>query len=75
MRAKSLRVLNILLGIMLLFQITVGVFPQWFGSHQFQIHKAGAWVFLGLWLIHLYLNWGWIKGNYFKKKSAGKPEK
>ena len=34
----------------------------------FEIHEYNGFIFVGLVLLHLFFNWGWIRTNILKKK-------
>jgi hypothetical protein len=72
-RNSILKVLNPIIGIMMLSQILTGVFgrqiPQWAFEN---FHKNSGGILGILILFHIILNWNWIKANYFRKHSAVK---
>jgi len=39
----------------------------------FSIHKWGGRIFVLFVILHVVLNWNWIKANYFKKKRLPRP--
>ena len=72
-RNAILKVLNPIIGIMLLSQILTGIFgrqiPHW-AFENFHRHSGGI---LGIVvLFHIILNWNWIKASYFRKSSPSK---
>jgi hypothetical protein len=72
-RNSILKVLNSIIGIMMLSQILTGVFgrqiPRWV-FENFHRHAGGV---LGILIVfHIILNWNWIKATYFRKHSAAK---
>ncbi len=71
MKSTALRILNPLIGLLVLFQLCTGLLgdelPDWLFS---PVHEgAGILLFIGV-LLHLTLNFGWVKGNYFKRPKA-----
>ena len=67
---RALRVLNPLLGLALGLQLFTGLFaedlPGWAG----EVHEVGG-IVLGLGVVlHVILNWGWIRVNYLSRRRA-----
>lgn len=65
---KTLRVLNIVLAVLLINQWVGGtVYPK-ISESMFEWGHERAGILLGVAaIIHLALNWNWVKANYFKK--------
>jgi len=71
-KARMMVILNPILFVSLLIQILTSLFmffnlftsksEIWFGLHQYN-----GLVFIFLALLHLMLNWSWVKANFFKK--------
>jgi len=73
-RVKLLRIVNILLALVFLSISVSGIIqmlsPGTIPYLQFkQIHPLTGMLLIILVLVHVYLNWNWIKANYLKKKS------
>jgi heme A synthase len=70
-RNTALKILNPILGILLVNQIATGLLRTKMSYEAFEILHEGAGVVLaGLVVLHLILNFNWIKANYF---NAHKP--
>ncbi len=67
-RNTLLKMLNPILAILIINQIASGMFHDYLDHETFEIlHEGGGILFsLGI-LLHVILNWGWIKVNFFKK--------
>jgi hypothetical protein len=71
-KLSLLKVLNPLLVLSFLLQAVTVVFimlrtgPEW----TIKVHIYNGLAFLALALVHVMLNWGWIKANMFKRKIA-----
>lgn len=39
----------------------------------FEIHEITGYVFFLLIIMHIILNWSWVKANFFKKRMETKP--
>lgn len=64
-----LKVLNPLLGILIINQILTGIFADALPREAFEImHQTGGFLLAAGVSLHVILNWRWIKANYFKKK-------
>jgi hypothetical protein len=64
-KAKALKVLNPVLAIVFLFQALSGLLPA---VVPYNAHRAGGIALvIGIGL-HLFLNWGWIRANFLKRR-------
>ena len=64
-KAKALKVLNPILAVVFLFQALSGLLPA---VVPYNAHRAGGIALvIGIGL-HLFLNWGWIRANFLKRK-------
>lgn len=69
-KANLLKRLNPLLFLALLFQAASGVFYFLVGGEVWEdIHLFGGFMMIVIAGLHIFLNWGWVKSNYFKKKN------
>jgi thiosulfate reductase cytochrome b subunit len=75
MKGNVLKVVNPILFIIVLIQILSGLGQRYAGQDAFvffrRIHLPNGILLVLFFTIHLYLNWGWIKMNFFKPR----PEK
>lgn len=70
-RNTVLKILNPILGIFLVNQIATGLLRAKLSYEAFEIlHETAGLVLAGLVVLHLILNFNWIKANYFKNKKA-----
>jgi len=74
-KAKWLLFINPLLLLLLLAQGITGFTRDHMPESAFKItHIGGGCVLIALGVIHLLLNWNWVRANYFKR-AAGKHAK
>ena len=70
----ALKIINPILGILLVNQALTGIFAdQMFALNPkaFEIlHEGGGYGLVALSILHVILNWAWIKANFFRKKPA-----
>ena len=72
-RNSILKILNPVIGIMMLSQILTGVFGRQIPRWAFVNFHKHAGVVLGIVIVfHIILNWNWIKASYFRKHSPSK---
>ena len=72
-RNSILKIMNPVLGIMLLSQILTGIFGHQLPRWAFENFHKHAGTILGIIIVfHIVLNWNWIMANYFRKPSAAK---
>jgi hypothetical protein len=65
-RNTVLKIINPVLGLMFLNQILTGFFHGSLSYELFElIHKGCAIIFLIIAVLHLILNWNWVKANFF----------
>lgn len=62
----ALKILNPVLAVLLINQVLTGLFGRELSHEAFEIfHKKAALVLATLVVLHLILNFNWIKANYF----------
>lgn len=67
-RNTMLKILNPILGILLVNQILTGFFHDIIPHEAFEIlHERGGILFAIAVVFHVILNWGWIRTSFFKK--------
>jgi hypothetical protein len=70
-RNSVLKVLNPILGILLVSQVLTGLLSDSLPPDAFEVLHEGGGIALGIvGVAHTMLNWNWIKANYFRKGSA-----
>lgn len=71
-KSALLKVLNPILGILMLNQIVTAMINKYVGMpyEAYEIsHGFMGMVLTVVVIVHLTLNWGWVVTSYFKKKS------
>ncbi len=69
-RTKWLKRINVLLLFFLIYQAVTGVLVAVINEDVFGvIHPVGGGLLVIFGLIHLGLNWGWVRSVYFRKKA------
>ena len=72
MKNFILKIINPLLGVLLINQVLMGLLHDILPHKIFEImHEGGGIVFAVVALLHVILNWRWIKANFFRKPSSG----
>lgn len=68
---KVLKILNPILGVLLINQVLIGLMARILPYRVFEVlHKGGGIVFAIIAILHVILNWSWIKANFFRKASG-----
>lgn len=63
-----LKILNLLLFIVFIFQIATGLGHEYIGHDLFEIiHYYGGILLTICVIVHVLFNWSWVRNNYFKK--------
>jgi len=67
-RNSILKIVNPVLGILVANQILTGLFSGALPYEAFEIlHQGGGYLLAVTAVLHLILNWNWVKANYFKR--------
>ena len=67
-KASILKIINPIVGLLFLSQAGLGIFHEIIPYEIFHaIHGPLGYIFTLLVVSHIYLNWNWIKTNFFKK--------
>jgi hypothetical protein len=70
-KVTALKVINLLLAVVAIVQLSTAVcltFIPESTERIVPIHMAVGFALFVLLLLHIFLNWSWIKSNFFKKK-------
>jgi undecaprenyl pyrophosphate phosphatase UppP len=68
-QGKVLKVLNVIIGILMLNQAVTGLLRERLPEETFEhFHIVGAVLLVTGTIFHLIKNWTWVKATYFKKK-------
>ncbi len=68
MKKNLLRVVNILIFLLLLYQLASGLFGERSGVHWFEESHDYTGIALGVLVaVHVILNWQWVKAQFKKK--------
>ena len=71
-RGKSLKVINPIFFLSMLVQITSGLGQRYAGPEIFiffrRLHMLNSTLLIILFVIHLYLNWSWIKTTFLQSR-------
>jgi hypothetical protein len=69
-RNTALKILNPVLAILLINQVLTGLFGHELSHEAFEIfHRKAALVLVAFVIVHVILNFNWIKVSYFKAKA------
>lgn len=70
-RNRLLKILNPILGVLMVNQILTGMFSEQLPHEAFEVLHGGGGVLLTAGVVlHVILNWNWVKANFFKGFSA-----
>lgn len=72
MKNFILKIINPMLGVLLINQVVMGLLHDMLPQKVFEVmHEGGGIVFAIVALLHVILNWRWIKANFFQKPPLG----
>jgi hypothetical protein len=63
-KTKALKILIPIIALILTFQLLSGLSPT---VIPYEIHRAGGLLLAALIVLHVILNWTWIRANYLKR--------
>ena len=67
-RTSVLKIVNPILGVLLLNQVITGLLHDVLPHEAYEVlHGGGGIVFAIVALLHVMLNWNWIKANFSRK--------
>jgi len=70
-RITALKIVNVLIAVLALSQVTTGLLHDSLTEDAFEaVHEAGGISFAAAALLHVILNWSWVKANYFGGDAA-----
>ena len=70
-KAMALKIVNPILGVLIITQALSGFFHGALSYEAFEIiHEGGGALLILCVLVHVILNWNWIKANFLKKSPA-----
>ena len=73
MRNSVLKVLNPILGVLLVNQVATGLLHGSLSHEAYEILHEGAGILLAAAaVLHVILNWNWVKANFLKRSAATK---
>ena len=68
-KQAALKVVNPLLGLFMVNQVVTGTFHLYLSARAYRIlHEWSGLVLLALSIMHVVLNWGWIKAHFLHKR-------
>ena len=70
-KAKQLKIINVILAILFLGQACTGLFHGLIPEEAYEvIHGGGGVLFIIAGLLHVRLNWGWVRANILKRGAS-----
>lgn len=72
-KRNLLKIVNVLLAILILNQATTALIHDLLSRDTFEfLHEGGGVALFVAALVHLYLNWAWVKANILPGRKKGK---
>lgn len=73
MKNTLLKIVNPVLGVLFINQVLMGLLNDFIPRKVFEVlHGGGGIFFAGVAMLHIILNWAWIKANFFRKSHETK---
>lgn len=71
MKIFILKIVNATLGVLLVNQVLMGMLHDIMPRKVFEVlHEGAGFVFALAAVLHVILNWGWVKANFLQKPSG-----
>jgi hypothetical protein len=62
------KIINPIMLVLIISQVTTGLLHMKFSPETFEtLHEGGGLILVGLVIVHLILNFNWIRASYFHK--------
>ncbi len=72
----ALKILNPVLGVLLINQMATGIFASEIQARSHDafevLHEGNGYLIVILSVVHVILNWPWVKANFFRKPAASR---
>jgi len=68
-KTTLLKIVNVLMALLFVNMAVTGVFSGAIGDLVGLVHVKAGYLFIALAVLHIILNWTWIKSTFFKKKA------
>jgi len=74
MKNKALKIINPILFVLFALALVAMVLMQLELGSRFiyNLHVISGGLFFALGIVHLILNWGWVRNSFFKRKATKK---
>lgn len=70
-KVTALKLINPIIAVLLLNQACTALLHDAMGHDAYEVfHVTGGFLLVAGAILHLILNWNWVKATYFKKKGA-----
>jgi hypothetical protein len=72
-RTALLKILNPILGVLLVNQIVTGLLHEYLLDEVYEIlHGGGGLLLAAATIVHVIMNWNWVKANFLKRNVVRK---
>jgi len=68
-KQTALKIVNPLLVVLLLNQATTGLLHEKLPRETFELLHSGGWLLVLVSILHLALNWNWVKAAFLRRGS------
>ena len=70
-KATVLKVVNVALAILFVNQAATGMLHDELSREAFEVlHQGAAFALIAVAVLHVALNWGWVRGLFAKRRTA-----
>jgi len=72
-RTALLKILNPILGVLLVNQVVTGLLHEYLLDELYEILHGGGGLLLAMaTIVHVIMNWNWVKTNFLKRNAVRK---
>ena len=69
-KATLLKITNITIALFFVTMAITGLFGEALDDQTVMLHTKAGYVFIAIIVLHVILNWSWVKVTFFKKKAV-----
>jgi len=75
-KQAALKIVNPLLGVLIVNQALTGLFHLYVSKSAFEVlHEKGGLLLLGMVILHVVLNWNWVKAQFWPQRKSSTEQK
>lgn len=74
-KTTLLKIVNFIVAILFIVQAATGIGHSWLPEQIFIVHGYTGFAFTFFIIVHIVLNWSWVRSNFINRKKTQQPTK